>query len=299
MKGFRGTGRIVVALVLFAVLFVSCGSSMPDGKVFEIQEVKEATLDTENAEEVPIGKMDISSVNRGYVSLSLSHDGRIKFQVLKDTTTYTYDIPGDETETVVPLNMGDGTYLLRVLKGLGEDRFALCYSKEIEVVMDSEFEPFLRPSQYVYFTEDSECVKKARELTKNVKTDLDAVAKIYKYLTEHIKYDYEKAETVKSGYLPFPDDTLLTEKGICFDYASLACAMIRSIGIPCKLITGYLTEDRYHAWNTFYIEGKGWITVGIKTDGMKWERIDITRAASGATPDRLKDDSEYTTRYTY
>ena len=40
--------------------------------------------------------------------------------------------------------------------------------------------------------------------------------------------------------------------------------MLRSEGIPCKLITGYVGEETYHAWNSFYVESEGWITVEIR-----------------------------------
>ena len=39
--------------------------------------------------------------------------------------------------------------------------------------------------------------------------------------------------------LPSVDETLKTKKGICFDYAALMTAMLRSQGIPTKLEIGY------------------------------------------------------------
>ena len=79
--------------------------------------------------------------------------------------------------------------------------------------------------------------------------------------------------------------TLASGTGICFDYASLGAAMLRSLGIPCQVITGYVSpDDVYHAWNMVYIDGE-WISVEISIKPNSWTRVDLTFAASGA--DRL------------
>ena len=113
-------------------------------------------------------------------------------------------------------------------------------------------------------------------------------------------YDNAKAEQLsgKSGYIPNPDETLPTQKGICFDYASLGAAMLRSLGIPCQVITGYVSpDDVYHAWNMVYIDGE-WISVEISIKPNSWTRVDLTFAASGAAS-TIGDGTSYTDRYTY
>ena len=61
-------------------------------------------------------------------------------------------------------------------------------------------------------------------------------------------------------YLPDPDRTYSSRNGICYDYASLMCAMLRSQGIPSRLIKGS-TPLGYHAWNEVFFEGRGWVVV--------------------------------------
>ena len=68
----------------------------------------------------------------------------------------------------------------------------------------------------------------------------------------NLTYDYEKADTVTTGYLPDVDETLKTGTGICFDYAALTTAMLRSCDIPCKLQIGY-AGDIKHAWIDVWI----------------------------------------------
>ena len=56
------------------------------------------------------------------------------------------------------------------------------------------------------------------------------------------------------------EDLLAQKKGICFDYAALMTAMLRSQDIPTKLVVGY-TGNLYHAWINVYLEGQGWVVI--------------------------------------
>ena len=66
-----------------------------------------------------------------------------------------------------------------------------------------------------------------------------------------------------------------TGKGICFDYASLMAALLRSQGIPTKLVVGY-SGDAYHAWISVYLDEIGWVDKIIEFDGKSWSLIDPT-----------------------
>ena len=97
---------------------------------------------------------------------------------------------------------------------------------------------------------------------------MGVVTSIYNYVVDNLTYDYEKAATVQSGYLPNVDLTLATQKGICFDYASLMTAMLRAQDIPTKLVIGY-TGQLYHAWISVYLPEQGWIDNIIYFDGAR------------------------------
>ena len=115
------------------------------------------------------------------------------------------------------------------------------------------------------------------------------------------KYDKEKANNVQYGYVPDPDQTLNDKTGICFDYASLTCAMLRSQGIPTKLEVGYVGEV-YHAWISCYVDETGWIDNIIEFDGKDWSLLDPTLGANNKSKDVKKyigDGSKYIVKYTY
>ena len=168
--------------------------------------------------------------------------------------------------------------------------------------MTDEFGPFLRSNQYVNYTPDSKAVAKAAELCAGASGNLDKVSRVYDYVIKNTTYDKQKAATVQSGYLPNVDDTLATGTGICFDYAALMSAMLRSQGVPVKLIVGY-TGSAYHAWINVYSETEGWIEGQIYFNGNEWKLMDPTFASSGGNSESIRqyigNGANYTAKYQY
>ena len=245
-------------------------------------------------------KIDLSATAEGYVAVSAKSDARLKFQVLKDEATYTYNIASDGTPSIFPLQCGNGLYTFRVMENVVDSKYAMKHSVDAEVQLQDEFQPYLRPSDYVPYAEDSLCVTEAKELASKADSELDVVVAVFDYICDHIVYDQAKAENVSKSYLPNPDDTLKTGKGICFDYASLAAAMLRSQGIPTQVIFGYVSPDNlYHAWNMFYTEETGWVTVDYQVPKDSWNRLDLTFSANGADDKFIGDGGNYVDVYMY
>ena len=125
---------------------------------------------------------------------------------------------------------------------------------------------------------------------------------MYDYVVGGFTYDKVRARTVASGYLPNIDSVLAQKKGICFDYAAVMAAMLRSQNIPCKLVVGY-TGELYHAWINVYTDESGWVDGMIFFDGSKWQMMDPTFASSGKKSESIMkyigNGSNYTAKYAY
>ena len=246
-------------------------------------------------------EIDVSNISQGYLMARYVGNGaKVKFFIeTPDQVRYTYDLPASQSYAALPLTAGNGTYTLDVREHVEGDLYSNLYMDTIDVSIDNEFSPFLYPNQYTWFTQDSQTVSKASDLTRGVKNGLEAVGAVYDFVITNISYDEEKARTVESGYLPDVDETLESGKGICFDYAALMTAMLRSQGIPTKLEIGYSGEV-YHAWISTWLKEKGWVENIIEFDGKNWSLIDPTLAA-GNKPSSVKkyigDDSNYTLMY--
>ena len=194
--------------------------------------------------------------------------------------------------------MGDGSYDVQVMQNTSGSSYVAVNSVSLDVALASEFEPFLRPNVYCDYDADSACVAKADELSAGAQNQGDVLRSIYTWIAQNIAYDTAKAERLadSTGYVPDPDATLAEGSGICFDYVSLGAAMLRSQGIPTKIITGYVSPDNiYHAWNLVYLDGS-WKSVQVSVDPETWTRID---AAAGGSERYVGDAKEYTDRYTY
>lgn len=246
-------------------------------------------------------EIDVSNISQGYLMARYVGNGaKVKFFIeTPDQVRYTYDLPASQSYAALPLTAGNGTYTLDVREHIEGDLYSNLYMDTIDVSIDNEFSPFLYPNQYTWFTQDSQTVSKASDLTRGVKNGLEAVGAVYDFVITNISYDEEKARTVESGYLPDVDETLESDKGICFDYAALMTAMLRSQGIPTKLEIGYSGEV-YHAWISTWLKEKGWVENIIEFDGKNWSLIDPTLAA-GNKPSSVKkyigDGSNYTLMY--
>lgn len=245
--------------------------------------------------------IDVSSANEGYIGAKGTSPSRLKLQVAHSGQTYNYDMPNDGTPVFVPVNMGDGSYSVRVMQNTSGNNYVELLSASANVSLSNEFGPFLHPNLFCNFSETSASTKKARELTANSATQADALRAICEFVVDNVKYDNAKAEQLASatGYIPNPDDTLKTKTGICFDYASLGAAMLRSVGIPAQVVTGYVSPNGlYHAWIMAYIDGT-WHLASFSVNPREWSRVDLTYAAAQGGNSYIGDGVGYQDRYIY
>lgn len=247
--------------------------------------------------------LDISNQEQGYfIAQSDSSDSRMNIQLTSPSgVLYSYFLdPGKSA--VIPFSEGSGDYQATCYQQIDGSQYAALYTETLHIKLKNEFLPFLYPNQYVDFSEKSQACKLARSLVTKESKDVDMLKTFYTYITTHITYDYHKAETVEAGYLPNVDETLKTGTGICFDYAALLTAMLRSQDIPCKLEIGY-SGDIKHAWVDVYIRNKGWVTKAASFDGDTWELMDPTFDANSSDNEAIQeyigDESNYTVQYTY
>lgn len=251
--------------------------------------------------------IDYSNAADGYIMIKWLADTDKQLRVLIDgpsAVQYTYTIWNNNTFNVFPLSDGNGSYEINVVEQTDGDRYALALNHKINVTLNDEFAPFLRPNQFVNFTENSAAVAKAAELVTGNATFPDKIAAVYNFVVNNITYDVDFANEVVAGhhkgYLPDLDNVLARRKGICFDYAALMTAMLRSQGIPTKLVIGYAGEVR-HAWISVFSEETGWVDQAVFFDGENWILMDPTFASTANNQAALQqfigDGSNYTVLY--
>ena len=246
--------------------------------------------------------LDISNITQGYLTaVSDSQDQKMNVQLTDENgTVYSYFIsPGESA--VIPFSSGSGNYQICCYQQIDGTQYAALFANTLEVSLENEFLPFLYPNQYVNFSPESEASKLALSMVSEDTSDVDALQAIYDYVTENLTYDYDLADTVESGYLPDVDATLESKKGICFDYAALTAAMLRSRDIPCKLQIGYSGTVK-HAWVSVYIRSKGWVDKAVEFSGDSWSRIDPTFDSNSDDEETIqqyiRNDDNYIVQFT-
>ena len=70
------------------------------------------------------------------------------------------------------------------------------------------------------FSVKSEACTLAQSLVKDGMNDVEILKAFYTYVTEHITYDYDKADSVEAGYLPDVDETLQSGTGMAIPATS-------------------------------------------------------------------------------
>ena len=250
-------------------------------------------------------KVDVTNTADGYVKVAYTGGIKTRIKVLitgPKGTQYNYDLNNEGNYEALILAEGDGSYSIGVYVNTTGNKYTTAFTTKITVKLKNQFAPFLVTNQYVNFNAKSKAVIQAETLVKDEKDDLKKLTKIYEYVVKTLVYDKEKAATVKSGYLPDIDKVLEAKKGICFDYASLMAAMLRSQGIPCKLVIGY-TGEAYHAWINAYLDKEGWVDTIIYFDGKNWKLMDPTFASSSnssaSVMKYIGDGANYSAKFYY
>ena len=315
MFSIRDKKRILILSFVICALLAICGCGGDDsasasssassssgdqaGSKSFAPEFKTAEFHEDKAEGNGEAQIDLSTTSDGYFGVLCNSDAKLKLQVFKDSDTYTYDIEQGEAQ-IFPLQCGDGSYTIKVMKNVSDNKYYELYTTTASVSLSDSKAPFLRPNAYANYTKSSDCVKVAAKMASESNSESEFVDQVYKYICKEVDYDFEEAKTVSTGYVPDPDEVMETGKGICFDYASLAASMLRSQGIPTKIIFGYVAPDNlYHAWNMFYTDETGWVSVKFDVKPGDWNRLDLTFSANGENADFIGDGTNYSDVYQY
>jgi hypothetical protein len=119
----------------------------------------------------------------------------------------------------------------------------------------------------------------AQEITKDASTSIAKVEAITQYLSRTAIYTLTPRHEVKPGEDPVAPFLFGDHRGYCVHFAHAIVYMARSLGIPSRIGTGYLTDlsqakdghillrmsDR-HAWAETFVTGIGWVPFDVQPD---------------------------------
>jgi hypothetical protein len=129
-----------------------------------------------NAETV----FNTEKVNKGVITVNYTstNDKKIKLLVEKIGKQYSYTLSG-KTQESFPLQMGSGTYKVSVLENVSGNSYRIINQSSIDVNIENENDIYLNSIQNINWNDTMAAVKKATELTKNVKSNDEKVKILY------------------------------------------------------------------------------------------------------------------------
>ena len=119
----------------------------------------------------------------------------------------------------------------------------------------------------------------AQEVTKDATTAIGKVEAITQYLSKTAIYTLTPRHEVKPDEDPVAPFLFGDHRGYCVHFAHAIVYMVRALGIPARIGTGYLTDlsqakdghvllrmsDR-HAWAETFVSGIGWVPFDVQPE---------------------------------
>lgn len=130
---------------------------------------------------------------------------------------------------------------------------------------------------------DPRVAQLAAEITKSAKNNYDKAAALENYLRTRFTYTLQLPATSEKD--PIANFLFVRKQGHCEYFASAMAVMLRTLGIPSRVVNGFRSDEfnditasyvvrakDAHAWVEAYFPGYGWLT------------FDPTPAGNGGTP---------------
>ncbi len=141
---------------------------------------------------------------------------------------------------------------------------------------------FMNPSDLTNLTYQNllpETLALVRRVTANASNPYDRVMALVRHLSS-VDYRYSTIIPELPEQNPIDAFILREKQGHCELYASALALMVRSLGIPSRVVTGYrdglwdandrsytVTEDMAHLWAEVYFPGQGWVSFDPSPQG--------------------------------
>ena len=119
----------------------------------------------------------------------------------------------------------------------------------------------------------------AERITRDAPGNYEAVAAIERYLLENYLYDQDVSDRDD----PLPDFLFTDKRGYCQHFSGAMALMLRLIGIPSRVVSGFAPGLRDPDTGTFVVrdtDAHSWVEVWFPQVG--WVTVDPTPSAAPA-----------------
>ena len=249
MRGKHTGNHVIVALISVALLLMFCVSAVADLLIPSADGTEVLTSGTLT--------VDCSNMNQGYIMVKGPESSkRLKIRIKTGKATLNYDLNSVGEYEVYPLQFGNGKYQVSLYRNATGNKYAEEGKVVLEAKLDDELTCFLYPNQYVNYNESTGAVIKANSLSEGKTSQMEVFRAICDFVKNNFDYDFIRQVSASATTVPDIDSTFSTGKGLCQDLAAMTVCMLRSQGIPARLMIGSHGSSAYHAWVTAVVDNK-------------------------------------------
>lgn len=181
-------------------------------------------------------------IERGEIKI-IGESEVLNFKRIESTSSFTYSFTSEVTNSKRKVN------------------FPLNYNGGME--------SFIEESEHVLINE--EIKNKAKEITSKAENDLERIALLAIWVNENMEYDINQVGVNSDSIKVYNN-----RRGVCVEYTNLFLAMVRSLELPGRTVTGYVYSPEYgwqlHSWGEVYLDK--WI--GVDPTWLEVGTIDAT-----------------------
>jgi transglutaminase-like putative cysteine protease len=184
-----------------------------------------------------------------------------------------FDIPGQHAQLVIIAEaLVDLQGPTAIPAAIGPE----AWSELDALVQDGDYSEMLLPSEFASPT--ASLLKLGAQLDVRRRDDpLTVLRELNSALYSSFEY------ALKSTKVDSPiDDAIRNRQGVCQDFAHIMIALVRSLRIPCRYVSGYLhrrvedhdrsAEDATHAWVEALLPQLGWVGFDPTNDLLAGDR---------------------------
>jgi transglutaminase-like putative cysteine protease len=184
-----------------------------------------------------------------------------------------FDIPGQHSQLVI---IAEALVELQPPPSIPDAITPDAWGELDALVMNGDYSEMLLPSEFANPTPS--LLKLGTQL--NIRRRDDPLT-VLRELNSALYSSFEYA--LKSTRVDSPiDDAIRNRQGVCQDFAHIMIALVRSLRIPCRYVSGYLhrrvqdhdrsAEDATHAWVEALLPQLGWIGFDPTNDLLAGDR---------------------------
>ncbi len=204
-----------------------------------------------------------SEVNQRCLTFHLAVSPRCRAFSYRDylgNHVHHFDIPGQHSQLVI---IAEALVDLQAPLQLPATLTSEAWEELDALVQDGDYWEMLLPSEFAKPT--LSLLKLAGQLEVRRRDDpLTVLRELNSALYSSFEY------ALKSTRVDSPiDDAIRTRQGVCQDFAHIMIALVRTLQIPCRYVSGYLhrrvedhdrsAEDATHAWVEALLPHLGWV----------------------------------------